>query len=471
MWHSGIRVVQDPVHGLMKFERREAFIIDLLRAAEVQRLRRIKQLGFACFVFPGVEHSRFTHALGTAYIAAQVGRHLDSVARELLPESLRPDVHALQDLCVAGLCHDLGHGPFSHVWERVVIGENWDKQAWAIALNIEDTALKAHDFNKWHEMVTYALLTAPSGQLHTLLEQNAVGSAARVAGLLYGHYYLPYMCKLISGDIDIDRLDYVSRDAVMAGLPSCTVQLDRLIACLTFGYDKSRHPWVGLNERKGLPVAVELMTSRAQLHEVLYLHKTILGMEWLLGNLLLRLRDLARDGKELSTGGVLPDGVLEMIRSKPVSLDQVMALDDHAIWMLVQKIKEVAHGDPTAVALGKRIMERDPLRAVSIGGEKVQAFFADRANSKAVEAVVAKFVEGEPLYFYKEFPVSFTVWEQDTKAMAYLVGDEETPELRFLSAHPRLRHLFSDNERSLGTRLFVPRESLREVEQLISRKS
>ena len=129
MWHSGIRVVQDPVHGLMEFIRPEAFILDLLRCSEVQRLRRVKQLGFACFVFPGAEHSRFPHSVGSAYLAARIGRHLHEVAREMLPESLQPDPRAYQDFCVAGLCHDLGHGPFSHVWERVVIRSDWDRRS------------------------------------------------------------------------------------------------------------------------------------------------------------------------------------------------------------------------------------------------------------------------------------------------------------------------------------------------------
>lgn len=152
MWPQGTRVIQDPVHGLMQFRRQESLVVDLLGCREVQRLRRVRQLGFASFVFPGAEHSRFVHVLGAAFLAARVGRHLESIAPELLPQPLRPDRYAIRDFCVAALCHDLGHGPFSHVWERIVIGERWNRKEWALALGLDPNDAIALS-GKWHEVV------------------------------------------------------------------------------------------------------------------------------------------------------------------------------------------------------------------------------------------------------------------------------------------------------------------------------
>jgi HD superfamily phosphohydrolase len=316
------------------------------------------------------------------------------------------------------------------------------------------------------------MLLDPSGDLHALLEQNASGSAQRVAHLLLGEYDLPYLCRLVRGELDVDRFDYILRDAKMAGLPSCGFQLDRLIACLTFGLDEGHRLWVGLHEEKGLPVAIEMLNARAELHEVLYFHRTILGMEWLLGNLLTRLRHLAqKEGLELKTAGIIPQGVLEMIKGNSVPLRDVIMLDDFAIWMLIARIEVVTDGDPTAVGLAKRILQRDPFRAVRVESDRVEAFFArdPRSPAEAVEKVVGKYVEGEPQYFYKLAPASFRLWEEDEKDKALLIGQGKLAKVRLLSSHPRMKSLFPEEVKSVGTRLLVVREAASEVESLLKK--
>ena len=104
------RVFRDPVHGLIEFKGDDRPLADLLDTHAVQRLRRIKQMGFAWLVYPGAEHSRFGHALGAFHIAQRLARRL-----ELAPEVAR-------HVKVAALLHDVGHGPFSHAWEHVFGG-------------------------------------------------------------------------------------------------------------------------------------------------------------------------------------------------------------------------------------------------------------------------------------------------------------------------------------------------------------
>lgn len=468
MWHSGIRVVQDPVHGLMEFMRSEALVIDLLRSSELQRLRRIKQLGFAAFVFPGAEHSRFPHALGTAYVAARVARHLDAVGRELLPPTFRLDPHAIQEFCVAGLCHDLGHGPFSHVWERVVVGEDWKRDLWIKALGIEGA--NPSDFANWHEMVTYALLVSPDGDLHRILEQYAQGMSERVAKLLTNHYHLGYLSRLLSGDVDVDRCDYLLRDAFMAGIPSCGYQLDRLIACLTFGTDATGRIWVGLNEKKGLPVALELMHSRSELYRILYLHKTVLGMEWLLWNFLKRLRYLSEQGHRLRGAEGVPAAVLAMIRGEPVGLDGIMKLDDYTIWSLITQATELTDRDPTAMGLANLILQRDPLRTVRLPGDRIEAFFAPdhTARERLVADAVAKYVEGDAAYFIAHRSMTIELREEDEAKGTYLItGDERRT--KPLSSHSRITTRFPKAKVTLPDELFVHRDAREAVEKLLAR--
>src|SRR5436853_6263072 len=116
MTHTRVQRIQDSVHGLMEFRGMEAVVIDLLRTPELQRLRRIRQLGLGYLVFPGAEHSRLVHSLGAAHLAIRFGRQLADSSRDFLMPDLRPGSASIRDLAVAALCHDLGHGPLSHAW-------------------------------------------------------------------------------------------------------------------------------------------------------------------------------------------------------------------------------------------------------------------------------------------------------------------------------------------------------------------
>src|ERR1044071_8297080 len=124
------RVFRDPVHGLIELRGDDRPIADLLDTFAVQRLRRIKQMGFAWLVYSGAEHSRFGHALGAFHIAQRVARRLD---RELAE---RTALHVK----VAALLHDIGHGPFSHAWEHVFAGH--DHESWGARIVAEDPELR-----------------------------------------------------------------------------------------------------------------------------------------------------------------------------------------------------------------------------------------------------------------------------------------------------------------------------------------
>src|SRR5689334_6090095 len=116
-----VQRIQDAVHGLMEFRGMEGVVVDILRAPELQRLRKIRQLGLAFLVFPTAEHSRLAHSLGAAYLAIRFSRSIRHVAQEFFIPELCPDEAAIRDMGIAALCHDLGHGPLSHYWEREII--------------------------------------------------------------------------------------------------------------------------------------------------------------------------------------------------------------------------------------------------------------------------------------------------------------------------------------------------------------
>jgi len=124
-------LLRDPIHGLVAFEGdAERVVTSLLTTREVQRLRRVRQLGLTSLVFPGAEHSRFSHAVGAAHVMTRLQERIRVVQSDLPPE-LRLDPEAARDAFAAALLHDLGHGPFSHLFEEVTPGAR-HHEAWTV---------------------------------------------------------------------------------------------------------------------------------------------------------------------------------------------------------------------------------------------------------------------------------------------------------------------------------------------------
>lgn len=145
-----IQRIQDSVHGLMEFRDMETLVVDVLRTREVQRLRRIRQLGLVHLVFPGGEHSRLVHSLGAAYLAVLFGRRLRDAGRDSLSEFLLPDETAIRDFALATLFHDLAHGPLSHAYEWEIVGENYPISAWKQGLGLQPDDPLLDRPLKWH---------------------------------------------------------------------------------------------------------------------------------------------------------------------------------------------------------------------------------------------------------------------------------------------------------------------------------
>ena len=188
------RVYRDPVHGSVAFDlHRDRAIIELIDSREFQRLRRIRQLGAAALVFPGAEHSRFTHSVGVTFLAKRLFDHL--MRQELYPSEATP----LRPVVLAGaLLHDIGHGPYSHLFERV--------------------------FAKRHEAWGSDILNDPGTDVHQILKNH--GLLERVRDLYAKKLQPPFTFELISSQLDADRLDYLLRDSFMTGATYGRYDLD-----------------------------------------------------------------------------------------------------------------------------------------------------------------------------------------------------------------------------------------------------
>ena len=245
------RVIMDSMHGLTEVDPRFWRVVD---APEVQRLRWIRQTGLAYLVYPGAEHSRFAHAIGAYSVSRRVFNHLRheiSYRGTLSPSQLDGDLELA--FTTAALCHDLGHTAFSHVLE---------------------TLLLPKDF-KSHEDCTLELLR--EGRVGE--EVNKLCDLEQVLQLLAGTHWNDGLCKLLSGNIDVDRWDYVMRDAAAAGLVYGNYDLDWLIRSLSLHPDSGRRPRLLVEAHRGLVALEHFLSARRSMYQQVYYHTTVRGAE------------------------------------------------------------------------------------------------------------------------------------------------------------------------------------------------
>lgn len=186
-----------------------------------------------------------------------------------------PTASAVRDLAIAALCHDLGHGPLSHAWEREMVGEKYDFDTWSRKLGIGENQRRYLRGAKWHELVGSALLLWPEGQLHRILERNETSSSERIRHMLRGRYYLQYLPGILSGDIDVDRADFLKRDTHQSGVAYGRYDLDWLVSTLTIGRNDRGELVTGFDRRKSVRVVEQFLIARQALYETVYHHRTI----------------------------------------------------------------------------------------------------------------------------------------------------------------------------------------------------
>jgi len=231
-------VIRDPLWDNIRLDEAAMAVLDL---AVMQRLRYVRQLGHAFLVYPGATHSRFEHALGTYHLTKQALSILDERG-EL--DAVPPEDHLATRL--AALLHDIGHYPFSH-------------------------SLEEAGFLK-HEQLGVAKLH--EGELAERLASFGVPDLAqRVGELIEGTSTSP-LAGLISGTLDLDKVDYLSRDARMCGVPYGTVDVDRLLSSLTLCLPEGESQVVGIHE-KGLSALESLLFSRYQMYRNVYWHHAV----------------------------------------------------------------------------------------------------------------------------------------------------------------------------------------------------
>jgi len=246
------KIFSDPVHGFISIPKGP--ILRLIDHPWFQRLRRIRQLGLGYLVFPGAEHSRFSHALGAMGV-------MQRVLQSLQEKDTTITYGEYESTLMAILLHDIGHGPFSHTLETNII----------------------RDFN--HEMMTLKLME----RLNTEMD----GALDMAIEIFTDQYPKHFLHQLVSSQLDIDRLDYLKRDSNYTGVYEGSIGIDRLIKTMRV------HKGNIVIEQKGIYAVENYIIARRLMYMQVYLHKTVLSADKLMHAIFRRVRHLIAEGESL----------------------------------------------------------------------------------------------------------------------------------------------------------------------------
>ena len=246
------KVFRDPVHNYITVNH--PIIYDLINSKEFQRLRRVKQVSTTVFTFHGAEHSRFSHCLGVYEIARRVTEIFDAKFPEIWDTN--------EDLLtmVAALLHDVGHGAYSHTFEKL--------------------------FDTDHEAITQEIITSPDTEVNAILRQVSPDFPEKVASVINHTYHNKQVVQLISSQIDCDRMDYLLRDSYYSGANYGQFDLTRILRVIRPTKDSI------VFEYNGMHAVEDYIVSRFQMYMQVYFHPASRAMEVLLQNLLKRAKYL-----------------------------------------------------------------------------------------------------------------------------------------------------------------------------------
>ncbi|HEY8075823.1 MAG TPA: HD domain-containing protein, partial [Labilithrix sp.] len=354
-------ILRDAVHGLVSFEAEEELVVPrLMDTPEVQRLRRIRQLGVASYAFPGAEHTRFAHAIGAAHVMKMLLARLRSIHGEL-PFWQQVTTDRAQDALAAAFLHDVGHGPLSHLFEDAIPGT-------------------AH-----HEEWTEKIVLDPSTGVHEVLASYDAHMPERVAALVRGEHPLPYLARAVSGTLDVDRCDYLLRDAHATGVRYGVFDLDWLFRSLRFAPSARPDvaPGLAIDGAKGLPAIEAFILARLFMFQQVYLHKATRSAEWMIRTILGRASALVASGMKLDG---TPRAIELSAHGEPPSLEDYLALDDA---VLIVAMREWEKSRDAALAdLCTRVRVRNLFKTYELFGEA--ALPAGRAHAFEVAQGIAK---------------------------------------------------------------------------------
>ncbi|HSV09419.1 MAG TPA: HD domain-containing protein [Hanamia sp.] len=344
------KIINDPVYGFITID--DELIYHIISHPYYQRLRRIHQMAMAQLVYPGAVHSRLHHSLGAYHLMC-------NALHELKSKGIDISFAEEQAAKIAVLLHDIGHGPFSHA--------------------LENTLIK----NVSHEKISLLLMKKMNEELDGKM-QTAIDIFTNI-------YPKKFLHQLISGQLDVDRMDYLIRDSFFTGVTEGVIGYDRIIKMLTV------HNGELMVEEKGIHSIEKFLVSRRFMYWQVYLHKTVLCAE----KMLVKIIERAREIKAESPSAVFNIFLNEKYESEKIEnhLDDFCALDDYDILFSIKSW--IHHPDKILSVLCKGLINRHLLK-VKYSAHEIPPKFIEEKTKVAMEYLAINKEEARYLVFTGE---------------------------------------------------------------------
>lgn len=341
------KIINDPVFGFITIQT--DLLYSIIQHPIFQRLSRIRQLGLVFYVYPGAQHTRFHHSLGAMHLMEEAIKTLRFKGVEITNEEAQAAM-----ACI--LLHDIGHGPCSHVLENVITK------------------------NLNHEKISLLFMEK--------LNRELKGKLDLCISIFKNVYKKKFLYQLVSGQLDVDRLDYLRRDSYYTGVSEGNIGSARIIKMLDVREDKL------VIEEKGIYSIEDFLTSRRTMYWQVYLHKTAIAAECMLHKIFERVRDLVLQGAKIDSTPALKffmerQDTLEYYESRDDEyleefLDNFMKLDDNDIWC---SLKMWQHSDDKILSILSNGMINRKLFKISLTSEKINQLRIDAYKENCIKVL------------------------------------------------------------------------------------
>ncbi|MCW1734892.1 HD domain-containing protein [Anaerorudis cellulosivorans] len=380
------RVINDPVFGFINIPNE--FIYDIIQHPYLQRLNRIRQLGVTSFVYPGAQHTRFHHSIGAMYLMNEALKNLKEKGHDISNEEYNGALAAI-------LLHDVGHGPFSHILEHTLVK------------------------NIRHEEISLLLM-------HQLNEEWN-GKLQTAIAIFTDTYPKHFLHQLVSGQLDVDRLDYLRRDSFFTGVNEGNIGSARIIKMMDVRNDHL------VIDSKGIYSIENFLLSRRLMYWQVYLHKTAVAAEKMLINTLTRAKELATQGEKLFASPSLSYFLEKNIthadfENKGEALHHFVDLDDNDIWSALKVW--ASHPDKVLSLLSNGMVNRK-LFKIEITAKKQRA--------SKVEEFVKKYEskynlsEHEARYLISHDVITTNMYSEEEESIDILYNDGSIKDISLAS--------------------------------------
>ena len=374
-----LKIFNDPIYGFISIPNE--LIYDLVQHKYFQRLRRISQMGLSYLVYPGAHHTRFHHALGCMHL-------MQKAVETLRQKNVEISKDEEQALYIAILLHDIGHGPFSHAMEHSIVN-----------IHHEDISILFMD----------KLNREFNGQLSLAIE------------VFKGKYHRKFLHQLISGQLDMDRMDYLKRDSFYSGVAEGNINSERLIQMINVVDDNL------VIDEKGIYSIEKFLVARRLMYWQAYLHKTSIVAEHMLMKTLQRAKELTENGQILSCGSAFSfflENKIDQTNFDDSILEKFSKLDDYDV---VSALKEWQDSEDYVLSrLSQMLINRDLLKT-EISAEKISkeriTVLQDLLSQK--EKISLK----ETKYFIFKGKISNKAYDKTSEPILILQKDGKTEDL------------------------------------------